>query len=287
MRNSERQPLYVKGILAGIAFLLVIAAAWIAVPTYCRRESEHASESLQAAPASSKMAAQTDFSFESAAGRQPPNQIRPQHDVLSGFPPGDIVPDLSEFQPAAERAGVKLVPLAEAKRVAQRFAIRRWKGCRIGPAQFACAPDGLPEAYFCLVFKQGIAEVSPEALAEEIAALRWKRIELEGQLANASLDERSEIAAEIKALWRQMRAADKYATVVVGANDGREPFIASFNGLAPQIFLREDAIAARREQLGGGSRPSHESSGFRLCSLLSSFLRPTGGGPALTWRRGA
>ena len=281
MRNSEQQNLALKGVLAGIAFLLVIASAWIVVPTYWRRESEHAPESQPAAPAPSAKDAQADFASPPMAVGQSPSQPQLEHDILSGSSPEDAVLDLIEFQLAAQRVGVKLTPLEEAKHVAQRFAIRRWKGCRIGPAQLACAPDGLPEVYFCLVFKQGIAQMSPEALAERIAALRRERIKLESQLANASPDERSRIACEIKALWRQMRGADKYATIVVGANDGREPFIASFNGLAPQVFLREDAIAARREPLGGKEPVEPRIIWFPPLFVAFEFPPPNGRGASI------
>lgn len=159
--------------------------------------------------------------------------------------------ELGRTKGAAEVAGVNLVPLEQAKIVALRFANRRWAGARVGPTLLVHAPDGVPEAHFCLILKRGTREVSMSVLSERISALGRRRIELSRRLAEAGPDEVDELAARVRSLWDKMRGADKYATVVVGANDGREPFVASFDGLPPQMFLRNDAIEMRREQLGG------------------------------------
>lgn len=132
-----------------------------------------------------------------------------------------------------------------------RFAQDRWKGCTIGPSVLACAPDGTPEAYFFIVLKPGAQELRLAELSFRIAGLQKQRVELENRKAGASAGEGADLHSRIKALWRQMRGDDTCATVVVGANEGREPFIASFGGLPPQLVLREDAMEFRRRQLGG------------------------------------
>ena len=143
------------------------------------------------------------------------------------------------------------MPLEQAKMAALRFAVRRWDGARVGPTRLVYAPDGVPEAHFCVILKRGTPEIPMSALSERISALGRQRIQLTRRLAQAEPDEVDELATRIRSLWDKVLGADKYATVVVGANDGREPFVASFDGLPPQIALRNDAIEMRREQLGG------------------------------------
>lgn len=98
------------------------------------------------------------------------------------------------------------VPVEDATRVADHFARQRWPGCTVGAATMACAPDGLPEAYFFIVCRN----------AEQVAS---------GDDA-------------------------RFGTVVVGASEDREPFIASFGGLPAVLTLREQAIEARRQACG-------------------------------------
>jgi hypothetical protein len=160
--------------------------------------------------------------------------------------PGEMQRDVPALCP-----NIKPVAVDEARKVAVQSAAPRWRGCRVGTAEVAYAPDGLPEVYFFLVYLPGTPEVAADTIASQVSDLRRQRVELEQQAARATQDEAARLAPQIKAIWQKMRAADRYATVVVGANDGREPFIASFSGLPPQTLLREDAVEARRAQLKG------------------------------------
>lgn len=159
--------------------------------------------------------------------------------------------ELSRPKGVAEAAGVNPVPLEQAKMAALRFAVRRWDGARVGPTRLVYAPDGVPEAHFCVILKRGTPEIPMTALSERISALGRQRVQLRRRSAEAEPAEVDELATRIRSLSDKMRGSDKYATVVVGANDGREPFVASFDGLPPQIILRNDAIEMQREQLGG------------------------------------
>lgn len=190
---------------------------------------------------------------------------------------GDWAPEVLQ---AASAAGVKMMPVQTARQVAEQFGSRRWKGCRIGPAVSASAPDGVLEACFFIVYRPGAAERSVQELIAQAAAARLKRVEMEKQLADAgasaaSPERTADLRAGIKAAWSQMRGDDQYATVVVGANDGREPFIASFAGLPPQIVLREDAIEMCRKQLGG--KDPGEPRSVWLPPLFVIFQFPGGG----------
>lgn len=141
----------------------------------------------------------------------------------------------------------KDVSYAFAKKVAAHYANVRWDHAHIGQGQLYYAPDGTPEVYFFVAFKEGILGRSEAELLNEVAAFRNRRIRI--QKALEDVPETQE--AMVKNLWSQMCGADKYATVVVGAHEEREPFIASYNGLPPHIFLREDAIETRRRQIQG------------------------------------
>ncbi len=136
-----------------------------------------------------------------------------------------------------------------AKKVAAHYANVRWDSVYIGQGQIYYAPDGTPEVYFFVVFKEGTPDRSEAELLSEIAALRRRRIKTQRDWENAPNDVAKTQAAIVQNLWSQMSGADKYATVVVGAHEGREPFIASYSGLPPHIFLREDAIEIRRQQI--------------------------------------
>lgn len=137
---------------------------------------------------------------------------------------------------------VEMVTPELAKQVAAQFAEARWEGSRVGEGFLAYAPDGRPEVYFFLVFKQGVPELSLQDLSKKVSDLRKRRLEIEQAPIEDTSGNMASQQEEMRAIWHQMRAADKYGTVVVGANEGREPFIASFGGLPPQVFLLEDAM---------------------------------------------
>ena len=152
-------------------------------------------------------------------------------------------------------AAVQLVPPELARTVAAKYAASRWKGCQVGEGLLAYAPDGRPEAYFFVVSKNGVPPTSPDELKQRVSALRERRLEAEGPRSQDRVAPTDTTSAEVRVLWKQMRAADEYGTVVVGANNGREPFIASFAGLPPQIVLLEDALQMAAAKLGTGQRP--------------------------------
>ena len=233
-----------------IAALVAAVAMWLFMRGSDRTESERAAGNLPANGVPGTPPSRDDPDGTTPAGEN--------LSVVSPTAPKPAVtqihttdPEWVELRAAAEAAGVNLVPVQQAKTVALRSATRRWDGARVGLTRLVCAPDGVPEAHFALVLKPGTPAISTNALAEAISALRKQRVELERRMASAGPDEVNELAAKVRSLWEKMRGADKYATVVVGANDGREPFIASFDGLPPQVFLRDDAIEMRRKQLGG------------------------------------
>ena len=164
-------------------------------------------------------------------------------------PPAQKTGEDADAPAAAGAARAKAVPAALAGRVAEQFATQRWKECRIGPFSVGYGPDGVPEAYFFIVYLPGAPQKSIEDLRAGISPLRAERVALEKQ---ATAERAAELRPRLKAIWSKIRGDDLYATVVVGANEGREPFIASFGGLPPHVFLREDAIEMRRTQMDGG-----------------------------------
>lgn len=147
--------------------------------------------------------------------------------------------------------GQQAVTYELARKVAAHYAKVRWDGARIGEGQLYYAPDGVPEVYFFVVFKEETPDRSEAELLSEIAALRSRRTKIQKGLENVPKDVAKTQAATIQNLWSQMSGADTYATVVVGAHEGREPFVASYSGLPPHIFLREDAIETRRRRIKG------------------------------------
>lgn len=144
----------------------------------------------------------------------------------------------------------KSVSYEFAKKVAARYGTARWPGSQIGEGELYYAPDGMPEVYFFILFKKDIEKKSLSALLEETTVLRDKRVEAEGLIKNAPANVMKEQSVAIKDIWRQMSAADKYGTVVVGAHEGREPFIASYSGLPHHIFLNGDAIETANIKFG-------------------------------------
>jgi hypothetical protein len=138
-----------------------------------------------------------------------------------------------------------------AKKVATQHAKARWTGSHVGEGQLYHAPDGRPEVYFFVILKEGTPAKSETELLIEVADLRSRRVKIQDDLQNLPKDMTKTQAAMIQNLWSLMSGADQYATVVVGAHEGREPFIASYSGLPPHIFLREDAIKTMRQQVQG------------------------------------
>lgn len=136
-----------------------------------------------------------------------------------------------------------------ARKVAIYYAEVRWGNVRIGQGELYYAPDGTPEVYFFIVFKKDTAEKPISEIMEETATLRNRRVEVEKSIKNVPTKVAKERAITIKNLWEQMSAPDKYGTVIVGAHEGREPFIGSYSGLPPHILLREDAIETARSKL--------------------------------------
>ncbi|MFH1625190.1 MAG: hypothetical protein ABID54_08575 [Pseudomonadota bacterium] len=136
-----------------------------------------------------------------------------------------------------------------AEKVATYYATKRWEGIQVGPGQLYCAPDGTPEVYYFVVLKKDLPIKTLESISEEVATLRKRRIEIEQDLEDSS-EKSSSLVGD---LWREMSAGEKYGTVIVGAHEGREPFIASYSGLPPHIFLKEDAVETRRAQIGGAN----------------------------------
>jgi len=153
---------------------------------------------------------------------------------------------------------VEMVDPELAKQVAAQYAASRWEGCQVGDWLLAYAPDGRPEVYFFLVFKQGVQDVSLQELSKQVSDLRKRRLEIQQAPIGDTGGDAASRQEEIRALWHQMRAADKYGTVVVGANEEREPFVASFGGLPPQVVLREDAVQVAVAKLGHGVLPAPE-----------------------------
>ncbi len=157
---------------------------------------------------------------------------------------------------ASAASGQESVTYELAKKIAARYATARWVGSRVGEGQLYYAPDGKPEVYFFVVFKKDVAEKSVSTLLEETATLRSRRIETEKSTKKVSTDVAKGQSVVVKNLWKQMSSPDKYGTVVIGAHEGREPFIASYSGLPPHIVLREDAIETARLKLRG-KRPNN------------------------------
>jgi hypothetical protein len=115
----------------------------------------------------------------------------------------------------------------------------------------ALAPDGRPEVYFFVVFKPGVPVRSLQELSKQVSDLRKRRLEIQQAPPGDTAGGAANRQEELRAAWHQMRAADKYGTIVVGANEGREPFVASFGGLPPYVFLLEDAVEKAEAKLGG------------------------------------
>ena len=241
MKTNERARPVMWALPVTIATIATVAAIWTIVAAGERDAPRHMRGDLTPVRAPGMI----------PSDGQLPDHTQSRPNDAPNPPAEKMGPATSRAEAAAEAAGVELVTTRLMRRVAQRFAARRWGGCRIGPGSMAYAPDGLPEACFYVVLKPGVPEVSMEALVKDISALREQRIELERGLANRPPGGGAKTAGRIRSLWRSMRGDKKYATVVVGANDGREPFIASFDGLPPGIFLREEAIEVRRKRLGG------------------------------------
>jgi hypothetical protein len=150
---------------------------------------------------------------------------------------------------SAQTSDNKSVTYKLAQAVAEHYANSRWDGARIGEGQLYVAPDGTPEVYFFLVFKKGTSVKTERELLNEVGELRNQRVEIEKTLENTSESPEKTKRKVVHTIWSQMSAADKYGTVVVGAHEGREPFVASYNGLPPHILLREDAIETARVKL--------------------------------------
>jgi len=112
-----------------------------------------------------------------------------------------------------------LVSLDAAEKAADFFSKRRWPNSKVGPAKLATSFEGRPEAYFFLIYKPGADELTVEELGMRV-----------------SPDDMSMI--------------DDYATVIIGAHEEREPFIASFGGVPLQMLMINEAIEKRRNEIG-------------------------------------
>jgi len=230
---------------AAIIVLIILATGGGLGPSSRRSATEVAAESASRDEPIAHNGGPLGNTPAAAAGNGQPVQPAPSNGEQEP-PDGQQSP-----HPPIARHAAEPVPAAVAERVASRFAQHRWKGCTMGPSVLACAPDGTPEAYFFIVFLPGSQRVRLTELQARIATVQKERAELERKRDESSPAESAGIDSRIKTLWAQMRGDDTYATVVVGANEGREPFIASFGGLPPPLVLRDDAITLRRQQLGG------------------------------------
>jgi len=238
-RNSARQ-------WAIIALIVCAAAALLIAIRYRPQTREH-----EPSPQQTTVGHAEGEQGTVAAGahvEEPPDCLK---QPVKGVDNADAAHERDQTPSKEPPAGVNLLPPARIRAVALHFARRRWQGCKVGPGSLAYAPDGVPEVSFHVVYKRGVAEVPLEEIAARVAALRAERLDLEQQLARAPADQAAELRARIAQLWKRIRGAESYATIVAGANDGREPFIASFGGLPPQLYLIDDAKDLRRKQLGG------------------------------------
>ena len=122
-----------------------------------------------------------------------------------------------------------------AKKVAYHYAARRWSECVIGPAQVYYSLEGQTQVFCFLVLKN--KDTLPTI----------------DQPTNATNVYKSHVPSQTREAteWIKTRinSPEKYATIIIGANEGREPFIASYNGLPPHITLQEDAKKLRRKQV--------------------------------------
>ena len=148
-----------------------------------------------------------------------------------------------------------MISVAIAKQAAQRFLNRWHSGYRIGPSIPGYAPDGVREVYFAIGYREKQEEPSVADLLGRLARLRAEKASLTLELARAPERKAVELKERTRQLEKMIRGEDEYCTVVVGANDGREPFIASFGGLPPPIFMKDDAMEMRSRQLGGAPAP--------------------------------
>jgi hypothetical protein len=170
--------------------------------------------------------------------------------------------------------GQQAVTYELAKKVATQHTKARWIGSHVGEGQLYHAPDGRPEVYFFVIFKEGTPARSEAELLIEVAALRSRRAKIQKDLQNVPKDVAKTQAVMVQNLWSQMSGADQYATVVVGAHEGREPFVASYSGLPPHVFLREDAIETRRRQIKIKGRVPREPKNVWLRPLFVAFEFP-------------
>jgi len=127
-----------------------------------------------------------------------------------------------------------------ARKVAQRYAEARWSGSRVGKGELCYSPDGSPEVYSFLVFKTNTVQRTTARISARLHQVRERR--------GASVG--SADAEEVRSAWRDMAAPEQYGTVVIGAHEGREPFIACFSGLPPQILFKPDAVEMRKSEMG-------------------------------------
>lgn len=170
--------------------------------------------------------------------------------------------------------GQQAVTYELARKVAAQYAKARWEHSRVGEGHLYHAPDGQPEVYFFVIFKEGTPDRSEAELLSEVAASRSRRVKIEKDLQNVPKDVAKTQAAMVQNLWSQMSGANQYATVVVGAHKGRELFVASYSGLPPHIFLRADAIETRRRQIKIKGRVPGEPKYVWLRPLFVAFEFP-------------
>lgn len=102
-----------------------------------------------------------------------------------------------------------------ARAVATYYASARWEGSRVGEGQLYYAPDGKPEVYFFMVFKERVPEKTNQELFEQVSAIRAKRINQEESYKKMSPNKAENQKVVIRELSGQMSGGDKYGTVVV------------------------------------------------------------------------
>jgi len=135
-----------------------------------------------------------------------------------------------------------------ARQIAQKYADLRWRGARVGDGELYYSQDGLAQVYAFVVFKTNAVPEGADGLLARVAALRVTSLGIQNQGMTGAPET---VDAPVRAAWQRMAAPDRYGTVIVGAHEGREPFIACYAGLPPHILFREEAIARKRSQLAG------------------------------------
>ena len=261
----------VRAVFAGIGVTIVLGllALWLGL-ALARRHGQD--------PKSTATGRQESPASETPryGGEPPPSALAQPIDMGAGSPDvgGGALGGHTQAAAGRDNSEVELVPPEVARRVAIRHAASRWEGCQVGDWLLAYAPDGRPEVYFFLVFKDGVPSMPLDGVRQRVSALRQRRVELERRQQGEGTEPDNDTSSDVRGLWREMRGVDTYGTVVVGANEGREPFIASFGGLPPQVFLVEDAM-----QVAAAESHTDQQIGPQViwCPPLFIFFKFAGG----------